>query len=138
MALLQTEYWAPKLRGLTRSSFISAAHRSSIREYCPSNMLSSLSDNVPSTGEVQYRLTRASTQKIAKDRVNGIIKAGDFTASLKEQVVDLLPRSNVSASMVILYILSSNLKAYVECLFENARGLDLSSLLARMRRNLFI
>ena len=101
-------------------------------------MPSSLSENVPSTGEVQYRLTRASTQMIAENRVHVIIKAGDFSAFLKERVVvDLSPMSNVSASMVILYSLPPDSKAYVEDPFENATGLDLSSLLARMRRNLF-
>ena len=100
-------------------------------------MLSSLSEKVPSTGEVQYRLTRASTQMIAEHRRDVTIKAGDFSAFLKERVVDLSPVSNVSTSIVILYTLPPDLKAYVEDLFENAIGLDLSSLLARMRRNLF-
>src|SRR5919108_3867418 len=138
MALLQVAYRAPKLRGLGRSSsFIRAAQWSSIREYCLSSMPSSLSDKVPSTGELQYRLTRASTQMIAEHRVHMIIRAGDFNASRKEWIVDLFPVSNVSTSMVILYVLPSDSKAYVEDLFENAIGLYLSSLLARMRRNLF-
>jgi hypothetical protein len=138
MALLQVEYEAPKLRGLGRSSFIrGAAQRSSITEYCLSNMLSSLSEKVPSNGEFQYRLARASMQMIAEHRVDVIIKAGDFNASLKERVVDFSPMSNVSTSMVILCTLPPDSKAYVEDLFENATGLDLSSLLARMWRNLF-
>lgn len=137
MALLQVEYRAPKLRGLGRSSLIRTAQRSTIREYCLSNVLSSSSEKVPSTGEVQYRFTIASKQMIAEHRVDVIIRAGDFRAFLKERVVDLFPMSNVSASMVILYTLPPDLKAYVEDPFENATGLDLSSLLARMRRNLF-
>ncbi len=139
MALLQIEYWAPKLRGLLgRSSFIRAAQRSIIREYCLSSMPSSLSEKVPSTGEVQYRLTRASTQMIAENGTDVIIKAGDFNAFLKERVVvDLSPISNMSASTVILYSLPPDSKAYVEKPFENATGLDLSSLLARMRCKLF-
>src|SRR5919106_2168756 len=141
MALLQVEYWAPKLRGLGRSSsFIRAAQRSSIREYCLSSMSSCLSEKVPSTGEAQYRLTRASTQMIAENRVQVIIKAGDLSAFLRERVVvvvvDLSPTSNVSASIVTLYSLPPDTKAYVEDPFENATGLDLSSLLARMRRSL--
>ncbi len=70
-------------------------------------MSSSLSERVPSTGEAQYRLTRASTQMIAENRVQVIIKAGDFSAFLRERVVvvDLSPTSNVSASIVILYSL---------------------------------
>ena len=76
---------------------------------------------------------------IAENKVHVIIKAGDFSAFLKERVVvvDLSPMSKVSASMVILYSLPPDSKAYVEDPFENATGLDLSSLLARMRRNLF-
>jgi hypothetical protein len=98
----------------------------------------SLSERVPSIGEAQYRLTRASTQMIAENRVQVIIKAGDFSAFLRERVVvDLSPTSNVSASIVILYSLPPDWKAYVEDPFENATGLDLSSLLARMRRSLF-
>jgi hypothetical protein len=82
-------------------------------------MPSSSSDKVPSTGEVQYRLTRASMQIIAENRVDVIIKAGDFNASLKERVVvDLSPMSNVSTSMVILYSLPPDSKAYVEDPFE--------------------
>jgi hypothetical protein len=66
----------------------------------------SLSERVPSIGEAQYRLTRASTQMIAENRVQVIIKAGDFSAFLRERVVvDLSPTSNVSASIVILYSL---------------------------------
>lgn len=139
MALLQVEYWAPKLRGLLgRSSFIMAAQRSSMREYCLSSMPSSLSERVPSTGEVQYKLTRVSTQMIAENTIPVIIKAGDFSAFLKERVVvDLSCVSYVSVSMVILYFLPPDSKAYVEDPFENATGLDLSSLPARMRRNLF-
>ena len=137
IALLQVEYRAPKLRGFGRSSFIRTAQRSSIREYCMSSMPSSLSDKVPSTGEVQYRLTRASTQMTAEKRVDRIINAGDFNASPKERVIDLFSTSNVSASIVILKTLPPDSKAYVEYLFENAIGLDLSSLLTRMRRNLF-
>ena len=133
MALLQVAYRAPKLRGLGRSSsFIRAAQWSSIREYCLSSMPSSLSEKVPSTGEVQYRLTRASTQMIAEHRVHVIIKAGDFSAFIKERVVDLSPMSNVSTSVVILYSLPPDSKEYVEDLFKNAIGLDLSSPLARM------
>jgi hypothetical protein len=135
------EYRAPKLRGFGRSlSFIKAsAQRSSIREYCLSSIPSSVSDKVPSTGEeVQYGLTRVSTQMIAKHRVDVIIRAGDFNACVKERVVvvDLFLMSNVSTSMAILYVLSSTLKEYVEDPFENAIGLDRSSLLARKRRNL--
>ena len=102
-------------------------------------MSSSLSERVPSIGEAQYRLTRASTQMIAENRVQVIIKAGDFSAFLRERVVvvDLSPTSNVSASIVTLYSLPPDTKAYVEDPFENATGLDLSSLLARMRRSLF-
>jgi hypothetical protein len=137
MSLLQVEYRAPKLLGLGRSSLRRGEQRSSIIEYCLSSVLSSLSEKVPSTGEVQYKLTRASTQMIAEHRRDVIIKAEDFSAFLKERVVDLSPVSNVSTSIVILYTLPPDLKAYVEELFENAIGLDLSSLLARMRRNLF-
>ena len=141
MALLQVEYRAPKLRGFGRSlSFIKAsAQRSSIREYCLSSVPSSVSDKVPSTGEeVQYGLTRVSTQMIAEHRVDVIIRAGDFNACVKERVVvvDLCLMSNVSTSMAILYVLSSTSKEYVEDPFENAIGLDRSSLLARKRRNL--
>ena len=74
---------------------------------------------------------------IAENIVDVMIKAGDFSAFLKERVVDLSPMSNVSASMVILYTLPPDLKAYVEDLFENVTGFVLSSLLAMMRRNLF-
>jgi hypothetical protein len=141
MALLQVEYRAPKLRGFGRSlSFIKAsAQRSSIREYCLSSIPSFVSDKVPNTGEeVQCGLTRVSTQMIAKHRVDVIIRAGDFNACVKERVivVDLCFMSNVSTSMVILYVLSSTSKEYVEDPFENAIGLDRSSLLARKRRNL--
>lgn len=141
MALLQVEYRAPKLRGFGRSlSFIKAsAQRSSIREYCLSSISSSVSDKVPSTGEeVQYGLTRVSTQMIAEHRMDVIIRAGDFNACVKERVVivDLCLMSNVSTSMAILYVLSSTSKEYVEDPFENAIGLDRSSLLARKRRNL--
>lgn len=142
MALLQVEYRAPKLRGFGRSlSFIRAsAQRSSIREYCLSSIPSSVSDKVPSTGEeVQYGLTRVSTQMIAEHRMDVIIRAGDFNACVKERVVivvDLCLMSNVSTSMAILYVLSSTSKEYVEDPFENAIGLDRSSLLARKRRNL--
>ena len=141
MALLQVEYRAPKLRGFGRSlSFIRAsAQRSSIREYCLSSIPSSVSDKVPSTEEeVQYGLTRVSTQMIAEHRVDVIIRAGDFNACVKERVVvaDLCLMSNVSTSMAILYVLSSTSKEYVEDPFENAIGLDRSSLLARKRRNL--
>ena len=142
MALLQVEYRAPKLRGFGRSlSFIKAsAQRSSIREYCLSSIPSSVSDKVPNTGEeVQCGLTRVSTQMIAKHRVDVIIRAGDFNACVKERViviVDLCFMSNVSTSMAILYVLSSTSKEYVEDPFENAIGLDRSSLLARKRRNL--
>src|SRR5215216_6460190 len=88
MALLQVEYWAPKLRGLGRSSsFIRAAQRSSIRGYCLSSMSSSLSERVPSIGEAQYRLTRASTQMIAEKRVQVIIKADDFSACLESELL---------------------------------------------------
>ncbi len=99
----------------------------------------SLSERVPSTGEVQYRLTRASTLMIAENRIHVITKAGDFSAFLKDRIdfVDLSPASKVSTVIVILYFLSSDSKAYVEDPFENVTGLDLSSLLARMRRNLF-
>ena len=100
-------------------------------------MPSSLSERVPSTGEVQYKLTRASAQMIAENKIPVIIKAGDFSAFLKERVIDLSSMSNVSASIVILYTLFPDLKAYIEDLLENAAGLDLSSLMARMRRNLF-
>ena len=100
-------------------------------------MISSLSERVPSTGRAQYRLTRASTQMIAENIVDVMIKAGDFSAFQKERAVDLSPMSNVSASMVILYTLPPDSKAYVEDLLENATGLVLSSLLAMMRRNLF-
>lgn len=79
---------------------------------------------------------------IAKNRVHVIIKTGDLSALLKEQivvvVVDLPPLSKVSTAIVILYSLSSDSKVYVEDPFENATGLDRSILLARMRRNLFI
>jgi hypothetical protein len=142
MALLQVEYRTPKLRGFGRSlSFIRAsAQRSSIREYCLSSIPSSVSDKVPNKGEeVQYGLTRVSTQRIAEHRVDVIIRAGDFNACVKERVivvVDLCLMSNVSTSMVILYVLSSTSKEYVEDPFENAIGLDRSSLLARKRRNL--
>lgn len=144
MALLQVEYRAPKLRGFGRSlSFIKAsAQRSSIREYCLSSIPSSVSDKVPSTEEeVQYGLTRVSTQMIAEHRMDVIIRAGDFNACVKERVVvvvvvDLCLMSNVSTSMAILYVLSSTSKEYVEDPFENAIGLDRSSLLARKRRNL--
>lgn len=100
-----------------------------------------MSDKVPNTGdEVQCGLTRVSTQMIAKHRVDVIIRAGDFNACVKERiivvVVDLCFMSNVSTSMVILYVLSSTSKEYVEDSFENAIGLDRSSLLARKRRNL--
>ena len=95
MALLQVEYKAPKLRGFGRSSLIRTAQRSSIIEYCLSNMFSSPSEKVPSTGEVQYRFTIASKQMIAEHRVDVIIKAGDFSALPKERVVDLFPMSNV-------------------------------------------
>jgi len=135
MALLQVEYKAPMLRGFGRSSLIRTAQRSSIIEYCLSNMFSSPSEKVPSTGEVQYRFTIASKQMIAEHRVDVIIKAGDFSAFPKERVVDLFPMSNLSASMVILNTLPPDLKAYVEDPFESTTGLDLSSLLARMRRN---
>ena len=74
---------------------------------------------------------------IPENILNVIIKAGDFSAFLKELVVDLSSMSNVSASMVILYTLPPNSKACAEDLFENATGLVLSSLLAMMRRNLF-
>jgi hypothetical protein len=89
--------------------------------------------------EVQYRLTRANTLMIAENRAHVIIKAGDLSAFLKERVVvvDLSPMSYVSTSMVILYSLPPDSKVYVEDSFENAIGFDLSSLLARMRRNLF-
>lgn len=137
MALLQVEYSAPKLRGFGRSSLIRTAQRSNIIEYCLPNMFSSPSDKVPSTGEVQYRFIIASKQIIAEHRVDVIIKAGDFSAFMKERVVDLFPMSNVSASMVILNTLPPDLKAYVEDPFENTTGLDLSSLLARMRCNFF-
>jgi len=100
-------------------------------------MFNSPSEKVPSTGEVQYRFTIASKQMIAEHRVDVIIKAGDFSAFPKEWVVDLFPMSNVSASMVILNTLPPDLKACVEDPFENTTGLDLSSLLARTRRNLF-
>src|SRR5919109_4323200 len=100
-------------------------------------MPSCLSERVPSTGEDQYTLTRARMQMIAENRVNVIRKAGDFSAFLIEWVVDLSSVSNVSASIVILYFLPPDLKAYVEDPFENTTGLDLSSLLSRMRRNLF-
>ena len=136
MALLQVEYRAAKLRGLGRLSFIRGAHWSSIREYCLSSLSISLSERVPSTGKAQYRLTRASMQMIAENIVDGMIKAGDFSAFLREWAVDLFPMSSVSDSMVILYTLQPDLKAYVEDLFENATGLVLSSLLARMRCNL--
>ena len=142
MALLQVEYRAPKLRGFGRSlSFIKAsAQRSSIREYCLSSIPSSVSDKVPSTGEeVQCGLTRVSTQMIAEHRMDVIIRAGDLNACVKERVVvvvDLCLMSNVSTSMAILYVLSSTSKEYVEDPFENAIGLDRSSLLARKRRNL--
>ena len=80
---------------------------------------------------------------IAKNRVHVIIKTGDLSALLKEQIVvvvvdDLPPLSKVSTAIVILYSLSSDSKVYVEDPFENATGLDRSILLARMRRNLFI
>jgi len=100
-------------------------------------MPSCLSERVPSAGEDQYTLTRARMQVIAENSVNVIIKAGDFSAFLIERVVDLCSVSNVSTSIVILYFLSPDLKAYVEDPFENTTGLDLSSLLSRMRRNLF-
>jgi hypothetical protein len=74
---------------------------------------------------------------IAEHRVQVIIKAGDFSAFIRERVVDLSPISNVSTSVVILYSLPPDSKEYVEDLFDNATGLDLSSLLARKRRNLF-
>ena len=99
-------------------------------------MPSSLSEKLPSTGELPYRLTTAKTQMIAEQRIDVIIKAGDFNASMKAKL-DLSLMSNVSTSMVILYTLPPDSKAYVEDLFENAIGLDLSSLRARMRRNLF-
>ena len=59
-----------------------------------------------------------------------IIKVWDFSAFLKERVVvdDLSSISNVFASMVILYSLPPDSKAYVKDPFENAIGLDLSSL----------
>src|SRR5215211_6622247 len=113
---------------------MAAAQRSSIREYCLSSESISLSENDPSAGRPQYTLTRASTQMIAEKRVNMIIKAGDFTAFMKEWlIVGLSPMSNVSASMVILYTLLPHLKACVED-FENAIGLVRSILLTRMRR----
>jgi hypothetical protein len=93
-------------------------------------MPSSLSERVPSTGEVQYRLTRANRLIIAENRAHVIIKAGDLSAFLKERVVvvvDLSPMSYVSTSMVILYSLPPDSKVYVEDSFENAIGLDLSS-----------
>ena len=103
-----------------------------------SSVSSSFLENVPATGDPQDTLTKASTQIIAKHRLDVIIKAGDLRAFLKERVVDLFTMSNVSASMVILYTLSLYLKAYVEDLFENTTGLDLSSLLPRMRRVFFV
>ena len=102
-----------------------------------SSLSSSLLERVPSTGKVQYRLIRASMQMIPVNILDVIIKAGDFSAFLKELVIDLSPMSNVSASMVILYTLPPNSKVCIEDLFENATGLVLSSLLAMMRRNLF-
>jgi hypothetical protein len=80
---------------------------------------------------------------IAEKILEVIIKAGDFSAFLIERVVLVLvveglsPMSNVSTSIVILYFLPRDSKAYVEDPFENPRGFDLSSLLARKRRNLF-
>ncbi len=61
-----------------------------------------------------------------------ITKAGDFNTYVKERVVvDLFLMSNLSTSIVILYSLPPDLKLYVEDLFEDPTGLDLSSLLAR-------
>jgi hypothetical protein len=100
-------------------------------------MPSCLSERVPNTGEDQYALTKATTQMIAENSVNVIIKAGDLSAFLIERVVDLSPVSNVSVSIVILYFLSPDLKAYVEEPLENITGLVLSSLLSRILRNLF-
>ncbi len=74
---------------------------------------------------------------VAEHRIEVIIKGGDFNAFTKDRVVDFSPVSNVSTSMVILYSLPLDSKAYVEDLFENARGLDLSSLSARKRSDLF-
>ena len=135
--LLQTAYCAPRLLGLNPLSLIKAAQRSSMREYCLSTRASSLLERLPSCGEVQYILTRASMQIIAEHRLNVIMKAGDFSAFLKERMVDFFTMLKVFASMVILYTLPSDLKAYVEDLLENTTGLDLSSLLPRMRRTLF-
>jgi hypothetical protein len=73
---------------------------------------------------------------IAEQRMDVIIKAGDFNASMKAGI-ELSLMSNVSTSMVILYSLPPDSKEYIEDFFENAIGLDLSSLLPRMRRNLF-
>jgi hypothetical protein len=88
-------------------------------------------------GELQYGYTRASRQIVAKHRVDMIIKAGDCTTFLKEQIIDLSLVSNVSTSIVILYSLPPDSKVYVEDLFESTTGLDLSSLLARNLCNLF-
>ena len=121
-----------------------ASQRSSIWEYCLSSVSSCLSEKVPSTGEVQYRLARANTPMIAENRVHVITKAGDLSALLKERIVvaaavvdELPPPSKISTAIVILYSLSSGSNVYVEDPFENTTGLDLSSMPARMRRTFF-
>lgn len=87
--------------------------------------------------ELEYILIRASRQTVDTHRIDMMIKGGDFKAFIRDRLVDFSPVSNVSTSMVILYSLPLDSKAYVEDLLENARGLYLSSLPARKRRDLF-
>ncbi len=85
----------------------------------------SLSERVPSNGKAQYRLTRASMQMIVENIVDVMIKAGDFSAFLREWAVDLFPMSNVSDSMVILYTLAAGFEGICRRPFRKCNRIGL-------------
>jgi hypothetical protein len=89
--------------------------------------------------EGENMAARTSTQAIAKKRPHIIKKIGEVRAFVKEWIltVDLCSVAIMSTSIVILNSLVLDSKAYVEDLFENAAGLDASSLLARISDNLY-